>query len=310
MVIGQRPANGPRVPATPIKIAPPMSNDTETAEDFDYAAIASFPPDERQPVRLETDAESERLGALVTESFLKNREDLPTFPTMATRIQQLSKQPDVNMNKFVSIVSQDPTIATRILRLANSAFYSGTSEITSTRDAVVRVGLKDVANLVAAASSGVLFEARTPPTIPQFKEIMDGLWQRSMTTAFAASHLSMTLRKGDSEQVFLGGMLHDIGKMIVLRTLNGLAEAGEVSSISHYVSCIQSWSSCTTTLVSRPYPLGISRSFCWRSQCGTTASMSTKRPWRRRFTSSAPSPVSMRCVSIRTTLEKWKERSS
>lgn len=234
MVIGQRPPaesassnreNPPRTapaPQKPVETAPPPD------EPYNFSNVGDYDPADRNPVCRAVDEESHRIGELVTEKFLKSKSDLPAFPALATRILQVVKQPDVNMNKLVSIVSRDPAIATRILRVANSGFYSSTSEITSTRDAIVRIGLKDVGEIVAAASSGALFELQKQSTLSHFGQMMSTLWRDSMTCAFAATNTSMTLRRGDSEKAFLGGMLHDIGKMVALRILNELAEEGAV----------------------------------------------------------------------------------
>jgi HD-like signal output (HDOD) protein len=198
-------------------------------EPFDFSGLPQFEPAQRTPVDSVLGPQTTAVGEKIIAYFLSDKSELPAFPALAMRILEVSRQPDVNMNKFVTVVSQDPAIAARILRVANSPFYASISEITSTRDAVVRIGLKDVAALVSAASSGALFDSNKGSRLPGFSEAMHRLWLSSMTCAFAAGHLSMQLRKGASDRSFLGGMLHDVGKMVALRVLNELLEKDEIT---------------------------------------------------------------------------------
>jgi HD-like signal output (HDOD) protein len=190
--------------------------------------IAEFDVTLRMPLDSVNDEATTAAGQRVIAYFLEDKSELPAFPALAMRILEVARRPNVNMNEFVTVVSQDPAIATRILRVANSPFYASISEITSTRDAVVRIGLKDVGSLVSAASSGALFESRKSSKLPGFDELMHQLWLSSMTCAFAATQLSMQVRKGAGDRTFLGGMLHDVGKMVALRSLNELIEKGEI----------------------------------------------------------------------------------
>ena len=195
---------------------------------FDFSQVAEFDPELREPLDPAQDDESKAIGAQVVAHFLKGKTELPSFPALALRVLEVAREPDVSINRFVSVVSQDPAVVTKILRVANSPFYGGVTEITSARDAVTRIGLKEATDIASAASTGALFQLGKRSPIPDFDALCRALWHHSMTCAFAAGNLSMQLRKGSSDRAFLGGMLHDVGKMIALRSLSELAERGEL----------------------------------------------------------------------------------
>jgi putative nucleotidyltransferase with HDIG domain len=132
---------------------------------------------------------------------------LPALPlALMVAIQALSSD-DLPASDCVDAVERDQSLATRLLRLANSAFYGARGQVASVDDAVSMLGLRTVASVVAAVSmrstlalvhcNGFRFET---------------YWRHALTTAVIARELarSVTLDPGEA---FLAGLLHDVGQL-------------------------------------------------------------------------------------------------
>lgn len=139
--------------------------------------------------------------------------NLPTPPIVFTQIQKVLNNPNTSAFDVAAILQEDPAISAKVLKLTNSAYYGLPKEVESVRQAVVIVGIEAVKNLVLSAS---VFEAFSSDAID--KEYQDLFWRHSLGTAFAARLLAHKMKATavfDAEAAFSGGMLHDIGKMVI-----------------------------------------------------------------------------------------------
>ncbi len=163
----------------------------------------------------------ERLAELteaVVEQLGKSPQ-LPAFPSAAGRILSLLASPDVDVAALVKIVSQDPVLTTQVMRMANSALLSRGNEIKTVRDAVTRLGLRDVAGAATAAATMALFDKQLQGAGPACTRLRRQFFTLSLATGFSAAWLAMEHRLGDSDQAFLAGLLHDLGKSMALTAL-------------------------------------------------------------------------------------------
>lgn len=163
----------------------------------------------------DTDLEAPASSAAADEQFPWLRPDdlsIPMLPDQALRGMQLASDPDITVTKLAGLVSKDPVLATRVLGLANSAMYGGLSPLGSVQDAVVRLGVNCVRNLVVTVSLNGQMAA---PDLygregPRFMA-------HAVGTAYMARLVADHVRD-DVEEAFLTGLLHDIGKLVVLKT--------------------------------------------------------------------------------------------
>lgn len=116
-----------------------------------------------------------------------------------------------NAEDIARVIASDPALAARVLRLANSAFY-GQSAVGSVREAVIRVGTVDVAALVLASEIMRLFRG-----IPGERFNMAQFWEHSLSTACYCQTLAPGAMQHESVSVWLCGLLHDIGKLLLAR---------------------------------------------------------------------------------------------
>lgn len=137
---------------------------------------------------------------------------IPMLPDQATRVLQLVGDPDVTIATLAAVVSKDPVLATRVLGMANSALYGAMTSLRSVSDAVVRLGTRTVRNVVVTVSMQSQFKSSEAYGQDGFR-FMD----HAVGTAYVA-HLIADHARGDVDEAFLCGLLHDIGKLVILKT--------------------------------------------------------------------------------------------
>jgi putative nucleotidyltransferase with HDIG domain len=137
---------------------------------------------------------------------------IPMLPDQAQRVLHVVGDPDVTIATLAAVVSKDPVLATRVLGMANSALYGAMSPLRSVPDAVVRLGTRTVRNVVVTVSMQSQFKS---PEVygHEGARFMD----HAIGTAYAA-HLIADHIGTDGEEAFLCGLLHDIGKLVILKT--------------------------------------------------------------------------------------------
>ncbi len=197
---------------------------------FDWTALSTFPAEDRHiPEPAPFDELASWADAVQTRCE-ESWDTLSAFPPIATKIFSLLEHPDFNLQDLVNLIHQDPTISADVLRAANSVFYARSSNPLDIRDAVQRLGAREVAGIAAAASTRTLFDMETRVADEQFVSQARALWHHSMTCAFTAGWLAMDRGRGSLDHSFLGGMLHDVGKTLALRALAALVVSGKIPS--------------------------------------------------------------------------------
>lgn len=140
---------------------------------------------------------------------------IPKLPQVAMRVMQLSESPDAGMDEITKVVLTDPALAARILSIANSAAYAGTVPVDTVQQALARLGMKTVSNLVFTESIQTkVFTAKS------HKAALERSWKLSVGAAVACDTLALATGSGH-EAAFLLGLLHDTG---VPTLLNAIAD--------------------------------------------------------------------------------------
>jgi HD-like signal output (HDOD) protein len=134
--------------------------------------------------------------------------DLAPMPQVASKALQLVENPDATAQELSDLLSTDPALATRVLKIANSALFSRQREITTISQAVMMIGLKALKGIVVAAVLKQLNKSQS---------IMERMvWEASMAGAFAASQVAKKLRRKYLDEIFLLGLLHNLGQFVLL----------------------------------------------------------------------------------------------
>ncbi len=148
----------------------------------------------------------------VLSEVLKS-DSLPTLPAVAARLLAIASQEETTMADIADLVAMDVALSSKVLRVVNSAFYSFPQPIGSIQKAVSVLGTNAVRSLVLSFS---LLNIRAQCKDDRFD--YQQFWNRSVTAGVAAKLIMAQIRKTDPEEIFIAGMLQNIGEMILART--------------------------------------------------------------------------------------------
>ncbi len=142
---------------------------------------------------------------------IQNIGSLPTLPKVATEVISMAGNPDVSIKEIASIISQDPSLSAKILKVANSAFYGLKQRVASIQLALVILGLNKIKNLVIGISVFKTFPIR--PGRPTFDR--EKFWEHSVGCGQIAKILATLLGCEMDGEEFVAGLLHDVGKIVL-----------------------------------------------------------------------------------------------
>ena len=132
--------------------------------------------------------------------------DLPTLPSVAMRILQVTNDPDSSVDDLREIIATDQVVAGRILRAVNSAYYGFPRKVDTLSKAIVILGFNNVRSLALSVSVMDMYSPQNPSAFKYHE-----LWKHAVGTAFAARAIARLYHPREIEKFFLAGLLHDIG---------------------------------------------------------------------------------------------------
>lgn len=137
---------------------------------------------------------------------------LPPMKSTVLRLMELLRDQDVMTATLAETVRYDPILATRVLRLANSALYSLRKPVTTIQKALDAIGTRSLYDLVMldAMADGFGNEIRN-------SVLIKSIWEHSIAVGLLSREISKMLKLQGSEEAFVCGLLHDIGKILMLR---------------------------------------------------------------------------------------------
>ncbi len=145
-------------------------------------------------------------------SSLESCTNLPSPPVLAAQLVELGKNPDVSIAEVSRLIGLDPATSAKIMRLANSALYARQRKIENLRQAINLFGLEG--SLSMALSISVVGELRGNNERQSHFDF-GHYWRRSIASATACQVIGNALAAGRREEVFLAGLLQDIGMLVI-----------------------------------------------------------------------------------------------
>lgn len=141
--------------------------------------------------------------------------DLPVLPKVIQEIQKVMNQSTANVGTLAHAVEKDAVISVKVISAANSPFYRGTEKIRSVDSAISRLGFKETQTIVNTIANKSLYNTKNS----NFKILMEKLWLHSLASAYCSKIIASFLKLGDPEKYFLMGLIHDIGKTLLIKVL-------------------------------------------------------------------------------------------
>jgi HD-like signal output (HDOD) protein len=142
----------------------------------------------------------------------RNQLKLPTLPQVALKVSEVIDNPESRAKDVAKIISKDAALSTRLIQMANSAMYRGTSHVEDVQTAVARLGLKLIRNMVTSLLIKQLFHTR----YDKLKNRMELLWFHSTLVGAISFVLASKYTSLKADEAMLSGLVHDIGALPII----------------------------------------------------------------------------------------------
>ena len=176
-------------------------------------------PSETQPAALQV----EQLEQKLVQKIKTGEVELPLLPQAASQVMALASDPKADAAKLSALIHQDQALAAHVLRIANSPAYMPRSPVVSLQHAVAMLGITLLSEIAFTASlkSGAF-------KVPGYEDDVKQLWRHSLASGAYAKEVAR-MRRVNVESAYLCGLLHAIGKPVVLRTATTLASQQRIT---------------------------------------------------------------------------------
>lgn len=144
---------------------------------------------------------------------LRNLNELPPMPQIVFKALEILDDPNSNTKQVADLIESDPAIATKVLRMANSAYYGLSGKVSSIQHASVVLGFKALGELIAMAGTSSLLGTK----LFGYDMASGALWEHSMTVALCSKILAQRRKPELANDAFSAGLIHDVGKLILDR---------------------------------------------------------------------------------------------
>ena len=191
----------------------------------------------------------EELLLLIIEELRKSDLVIPPLPHVAGQIFLLLNDPNANAGSLETLLQQDQSLASQVMRIANSPAYLPREPIESLQQAIAWVGLNLVASTVLSVStqSGVF-------NVKGYETEVKGLWQHSLAVGLYGKAIAGQMGLS-AENAFLCGLLHALGKPFVVHTVNNYRKEAET---------LLPWSVMLTVLKESYIAVGTTLAVAWQ----------------------------------------------
>jgi len=164
-------------------------------------------------------------------SLLDEDVALVSLPHIFTEINRVISDPRSSAVHVADVISKDPNLTARLLRIVNSAFYGFPSKIDTISRAVTVLGSKELSTLALGTSVLNIFN-----DIPADLVDMKSFWEHSVACGAAARMIGSYKNIASTERLFVAGLLHDIGRIIIYKNLP--SEGREMLLYSQQTGCL------------------------------------------------------------------------
>ncbi len=155
--------------------------------------------------------EAPKLSSAIAGSIsnVVGKRSIPPMSRTAQRAFRLSIDPNASARDFVGVIESDEALSARVLKIANSVFFERGKKSETIEQCVTVIGVNELRNLLSATTLSDIFPSKHPARAQ--------LWANDIATALAAKVIARRLSHPKSETAFLAGLMHDIGKLLLLQ---------------------------------------------------------------------------------------------
>lgn len=219
--------NPPRVVGTGVpalapehEIDPFVVVESASPDSAEKPAVAQIPlapshrPGRDQATADDLPADDRELGKghLTPEAVLHHSGELPALPKAACHIMAVIEDPKTTATRLEKALAMDQALTAKVLRIANSPFYGAVREIRTVSEAIVRLGFVTIRNWTVVTATKSVFLA------PGAGSLYKKIWRQSVMSAMAGQLVAQHLRLGEPENIFIGGLMQNIGQLVLARS--------------------------------------------------------------------------------------------
>jgi putative nucleotidyltransferase with HDIG domain len=146
-------------------------------------------------------------------TYVKRVGKLPSLSSLYYELTRAVEDPNASISMIGDIVRKDPGLASRLLKLANSAYYSFPSEVQTIEEALQLIGLREMRDMALATCVIGAFK-----NVPERLVKVADFWRHCIACGVASSLLAETRKEPTPERFFVGGLLHDVGRLVMYLT--------------------------------------------------------------------------------------------
>ena len=151
----------------------------------------------------------------ILEKFNRGKIELQVLSNVVHEVQKVLKNPISTTDDLAGVIEKDAVISLKLISVANSSLYRGTKKIMTVSQAVPRLGLKQTQSIISAIANKSLYTTDHE----DFQSLMQDMWMHSLACAYSSRLIARQLGLGDMEKYFLLGLIHDVGKVLLLKAL-------------------------------------------------------------------------------------------
>lgn len=192
----------------------------KAGQEFDPELVPKFLEFMQADSGMREDFLVKKQSALIKESFAGILQKFnagkivpPAMSQVVSELRNVIKRQDSSVKDLADVLEKDPVLSLRLISVARSPVYKGYGEVKTIQMAIPRLGFKETLSIVVAISNKSLYDVKHP----QHRVLLDKMWVHSLATAYAAKLIGQSLLLDDPESLFLMGLIHDVGKVILLR---------------------------------------------------------------------------------------------
>ncbi len=217
------------------------------------AAVDEPPPASRNLIRV------------IARRIKEGNIDLPEVPQILRELNALLTNLEVEAEEVRVLIEKDPSLSARLVATANTAAYGGRNweaRITDLQSTVTRLGNAAIRNLVQTEAIKDMFTFRSPA----FKSVFDKMWRAQFMSACLAREIAVALEMEEAEEVYLVGLMHNIGELFLLRVFGELFQKqnNQLLSMDEVLTMVRQYHTVFGEGLVRKWDLGESFAFTTR----------------------------------------------
>ena len=142
--------------------------------------------------------------------------DLKQIPLVARKIMQIIEDPKSTAGDLERVIQMDQALTVKILKIANSSFYGLLRKVNTLQRAILVVGFKSIKDIAVSTAILSMYRSSDPASVK--------LWEHAIGAGIASRLLSLEFESTETEESFVGGLLHDLGKVLMLKAKPKIAK--------------------------------------------------------------------------------------